>query len=60
MISKLKLLRMNRGLNQFTVAKAIGIHQTHLSKLENKQFPMTPEILQKLAEFYKVHQSELT
>ena len=59
LISNLKLQRVIRDKTQYEVADAIGIKQSYLSLLENKQAVLTPELLKKLSEYYKVEQKEL-
>ena len=59
MLTQLKIIRMQKGLKQYDVADAIGIKQCYLSLLENKQVALTPELLKKLSEYYKVEQKEL-
>ncbi len=59
LISNLKLQRVIRDKTQYEVADAIGIRQSYLSLLENKQAVLTPELLKKLSEYYGVEQKEL-
>ena len=59
MLTQLKIIRMQKGLKQYDVASVLGIDQSYLSKLENKQAVLTPELLEKLSEYYKVEQKEL-
>ena len=58
-LSNLKLIRLQKGITQLDVAKALQIDQTYLSKLENKHEVLTDELLKKLAEYYGVEQKEL-
>jgi len=57
--SKLKFVRMTKGIKQAKAAKAIGISRTYLSQIENKTLPTTMEILIKLAKLYEVDPKEL-
>ena len=59
MLTQLKIIRMQKGLKQYDVASVLGLDQSYLSKLENKQAVLTPELLKKLSEYYKVEQKEL-
>ena len=59
MLTQLKIIRMQKGLKQYDVASVLGLDQSYLSKLENKQAVLTPELLKKLSEYYKVEQNEL-
>lgn len=48
----LRQLRLKRGLTQGHAAKAIGIQQSYLSKLENDQAIASMEILQRICDVY--------
>ncbi|MBF0440689.1 MAG: helix-turn-helix transcriptional regulator [Oligoflexales bacterium] len=48
-LTKLKLLRMQNGLNQWELANLIGISETHLSRIENGRATPTADLSIKLA-----------
>lgn len=59
MLSKLKLVRLNKGLKGKEVAKRLDVSSAYISKLENGSSVLTPEILAKLAQIYDVNMKEL-
>jgi len=58
-LSKLKLLRLEKGLTQWEVSKTLGVHRSYLSNLENNRESFTGDILQKLAAYYGVQAKDL-
>ncbi len=42
---KIKILRKNNGLSQKELADKVGIHITHLSRLENKHLQPSLDVL---------------
>jgi len=59
MLSNLKRLRLERGLKQQTVAKAIEVSSGFLCGLENGSRVMPERVREKLAEYYGVAVKEL-
>lgn len=55
----LKRVRLERGLRQKTVSRAIGISQSHLSGLENANLVMNEDVLARLSCYYRVPQKQL-
>jgi Predicted transcriptional regulators len=58
--NKIRLIRINRGLNQESVAKKIGISQNAYSKIENNHKKLNSDILQKLANIFGVTVEDIT
>lgn len=58
-LSKMKLIRMKKGLKQNQVAKLLGVTKSYLSMIENNSVKPTDEILIKLSKIYEVHAKEL-
>lgn len=59
MLTKLRLIRLQKGLKQKAVATLIGIHDSYLNKIENNSVKPTEEILIKLSKVYEIHIKEL-
>ena len=59
MLSKLKLVRMQKGLKAKEVAIKLKVSAGYISKLENGSAVITPDILTKLAMVYGVYAKEL-
>lgn len=51
---KIKKLRTENKLSQGELAKSIGVHNAHLSKLEKGQYTPSLEVIKKLAEVFGV------
>lgn len=51
---KIKLLRKKRGISQQELADLIGIHITHVSRLENGHFQPSLDVLKKLLKVFEV------
>ena len=58
-LTALKKIRLERGLQQQTVSRSIGISQGYLSGLENGHLPVHEELLSRLSRYYKVPQKNL-
>lgn len=52
--TKLKQTRLDSGLSQVEVSQALGISQSHLSRIERGDKPVSDATLQKFADLYKV------
>lgn len=52
MYKRVRELRLEKGLNQTSVAKTLGMSQTGYSKYETGENDIPTEILIKLARFY--------
>lgn len=48
-LTKIKLLRMQRGIFQWEVAKKIGIPESQLSKIENGRVAPSQDLVKKIA-----------
>lgn len=59
MLSKLKLVRLQKGLKTKEVAKKLNVSVSYVSKLENGSAVVTMQILQKLASVYEIPAKEL-
>lgn len=59
MLSKVKLIRLQKGLTGKTVAKELKISNGYLSQLENGSAVITEDILRKLSKVYSVPIREL-
>jgi len=59
MLSKLKLVRLQKGLKTKEVAKKLNVSVSYVSKLENGSAVVTIQILQKLASVYEIPAKEL-
>lgn len=51
---KIKLLRKKRGLSQQELADKIGIHITHVSRIENGHYQPSLEVIKKLMDVFEV------
>ena len=52
--TKLRNIRLQKGLSQAEVANAIGLDQSTYSRIESDQSELKARILMKLAKFYEV------
>jgi len=59
MVTKLKLLRIEKNLTQGEVGRALGINPVVLSKIENSWLKPNLKQRAKLARFYGVSEIEL-
>ena len=59
MDTPLKRARESLGITTYDVARAVGIAQSHYSRVENGQTGASPELAEKLTEFFKGSVSEL-
>ena len=57
--TKLRNIRLQKGLSQAEVANAIGLDQSSYSRIESDQSELKARILMKLAKYYKVDVSIL-
>ena len=48
-LSKLKLVRLQRGLRQWDVAQQVGVTESQLSKIETGRIPLSPGLAEKIA-----------
>lgn len=55
----LRNLRLRRGMSQFDVAKAVGINNSYLSRIENGERRPSPKILTKFADILDYPYDEL-
>lgn len=55
---KLRMLRIDRGLSQYALAQAVGVHHATIARLEEGELP-TARVALALAEFYGTKPSEL-
>ena len=58
--NKIRMIRINRGLSQESVAKKLGISQNGYSKIENNHKKLHTDILQKLATTFGVTVEDIT
>ncbi len=54
MLSKLKLVRLQKGLKTKEVAEKLHVSVSYVSKLENGSAVVTMQILQRLADVYGI------
>jgi len=54
MHDKIKKLRKERKLGQAELAQKLGVHTTHLSKIETGRYMPSLELLMKIAEVFEV------
>lgn len=59
MLSKMKLVRLQKGYKNKEVAKRLNVSSAYLSMLENGSAIITSEILARLAKIYEVPAKEL-
>ena len=57
--NKIRLIRLNRGLNQEEVAKKLGILQNAYSKIETNQSKVSDSIVEKLATIFGVSAEDI-
>lgn len=58
-VSKLKLIRMQRGIRQFDLASRVGITEQHLSRIECGRSKPTGALLARIAAVLEVNPAEL-
>ncbi|SDF42023.1 helix-turn-helix domain-containing protein [Sporolituus thermophilus] len=58
-LTKMKILRMQKGLTQHDLAKMLGVSQSYVAKVENEQIKPTQDILLALAEVLGCRPDEL-
>ncbi|MGB9858667.1 MAG: helix-turn-helix domain-containing protein [Moorellaceae bacterium] len=58
-VTRLKVLRVQRGLKLIEAAQALGIHFTKLSQIENGRSWVPPALREKLADFFHVGIGEI-
>ncbi len=58
--SKIRSLRLLRGLSQEYMANELGINQTSYSRIENNQMKLTAELLEKLSGILGVSVTDIT
>lgn len=51
---KIKMLRKKKGISQQELAELIGIHITHVSRLENGHFQPSLDVLRKILKVFDV------
>ena len=54
MNEKIKKLRKDRGWSQAELAEKLGVHLTHISRLETGRYAPSLELMKKLAELFEV------
>lgn len=59
MVTKLRIIRIKRGLTQREVARALGINPVVLSKIENYWLRPNKSQMAKLADYFQVEEKEL-
>ena len=59
-MSKLKLIRMQRGMRQFDVALRVGISEQYLSRIECGRSKASDALLEKIATVLEVDPTQLT
>lgn len=59
MLTKAKLIRLQKGLKLKDVSYAIGISNPYLSQLENGSVCMTLDIILRLAKYYGIDPKEI-
>jgi transcriptional regulator with XRE-family HTH domain len=57
--NKIRIIRLNRGLNQETVARELGITQNAYSKIETNQSKISDETIEKLANLFGVSSEDI-
>jgi transcriptional regulator with XRE-family HTH domain len=57
--SKIRILRLKKGIKQTELCKATGISQSQLSKIENCHIEITEEQLNSLCRYMNVTEQEL-
>jgi transcriptional regulator with XRE-family HTH domain len=58
-LSKLKFLRLKKGLTQWEMAKMVGTSETHLSRIENERTKLDPSMAAKIADVLGISLQEL-
>lgn len=58
-VSPIRVIREHRGLSQDGVARACGISQARLSRLERAQAPLHPEMAMRLASALRCDTTEI-
>ena len=58
-LSKLKMVRMQRGFRQFDVARQVGISEPYMSKLETGRKMPKGDLLCRIAEIIGVTEDDL-
>lgn len=59
MLTKLKVLRAERGINQTDLAKALGTHQVTVSAWETGRTVPRPHMMQKIADYFGVSKDDI-
>jgi len=59
LVTRLKVLRVQKGLKVKEVAQALGIHPNLLSRIECGQSWIPPKYREKLADFYNTSVAEI-
>ena len=54
MHDKIKQLRKKKGLSQQALADLVGIHITHMNRIENGHYLPSLDVFKKLAEYFEV------
>lgn len=54
MHEKIKKLRKDRGWSQGELAEKLGVHTTHVSRLETGRYAPSLELMKKIAELFEV------
>jgi len=52
--NKIKILRKKMGISQHQLADKVGIHITHLSRLENEHLQPSLDVVRKLMDIFEV------
>lgn len=55
MTTPLKRARLDLGINQETLAAALGISQAHISSLENRKERASADLAEKIVEYFGSH-----
>lgn len=59
MLTKLKVLRAERGITQADLAKALGTHQATVSSWEIGRTVPRPHTMQKIADYFGVSKDDI-
>ena len=58
-ITKIKIIRLQRGLRQWDIAKEIGVSESYLSKIENGKVKPNELLMKSIAKLLKVPVEEI-
>ncbi len=59
MLVKLKVLRVEKGMSQKDLAKALGTNQANVSAWETGRATPRPPMMQKIADYFHVNKDDI-